>query len=135
MTEEEWYAQKKKLKLTREIDRRKRVREREQLKKEAALNARTPEDIEAEQTKKEEAIQTRLDEKERREKEKKLKALKERQARLEAAAKDQSKKSKLSKPSVAFRTKVEIAIKNTNLPAKPKVIYFIKHSHISFCFI
>jgi len=122
MTEEEWYAQKKKTKLTREIDRRKRVKEKEQLKKEAALNARTPEDIEAEQTQKEEAIQTRLDEKERREKEKKLKVLKERQERLEAAGKDQPKKSKLSKPSVALRTKVEIAIKKTNLPAKPKAL-------------
>ena len=44
MTEDEWHVHKKEIKTTRERDRRKRAKER---KGEAALNARTPEEIEA----------------------------------------------------------------------------------------
>jgi len=45
MTEEEWYAQKKKIKIKRDVDRRKRAREREKLKGQRALDSRTSEEI------------------------------------------------------------------------------------------
>ena len=45
MTEEEWYAQKKKRKIKRDVDRRKRAREREKLKGQRALDSRTSEGI------------------------------------------------------------------------------------------
>ena len=45
MTEEEWYAQKKKRKIKRDVDRRKRAREREKLKGQRTLDSRTSEEI------------------------------------------------------------------------------------------
>ena len=70
ITEEEYYAEKKKQRSKYERERRKRIKEREKIEKEAMLQAHSaPEEIEAGQSMKRLGIQLKNDEKEFTEKE------------------------------------------------------------------
>jgi len=121
MTEDDWWKQKKKIKLTREVGRRKRVKEKERLKKEAILNARTDEEIEEERFKKDEAERLKQEEKERVKRERKERAFQERQeaARLKAA-KDYKEIERVN-ASEQKRERAKGGLgKKVKIPLKPK---------------